>query len=514
MQKLPFLSVLIVCLAGAACAPTPPPYVPYSGYGIDGTASFGETVQDAGQATATDTGSGTIDIGVPPTDSGAKDAITATDAGPKDSGPVDSGVPPCTPTNPPAEKCDGIDNDCNGETDDLSCVIPGNACTVGKCDSARALKGEDGCVWSQPEGVPCDDGNKCTLDDACKGGSCASGPAVACNDNNSCTLDDCNSGTGKCDYVTFPNGIICDDGKPCTNADKCLAGICVGQMTAFCEDGEPCTADDCDTTGACIHKSLDGAACTDGNACSTDDACGLGKCLPGKAVICNDDNKCTDDICDPKAGCVHKPIETGKSCSDGVCSKEGKCNAQGVCEGEVGQCADQDPCTDDKCTPLTGCQFVPVAENTPCGLGQFCKSNAKVPHEAPGKPKLPLPDNDPIGVNDTIDFPDKGVAESLEIKLVMTNSDLSGVTVLMYDPNNTKYVLHDGGPGTTKDTIFPTLTKPEDGNLYSWIGKNPKGKWRLLATDLKGGPGGMDGEITFWSVKTTMTIPKLTCVGQ
>jgi len=506
---IPGLSALTLCGVVQACSPTPL-FVPQGDGGMffDGTSTFGDSAGDAGAVTPTDASA--KDTKSPPkgndtTGGGDQDAAKA------DIPPVDTGPPACVPTKPPKEKCDGIDNDCNGETDDLACVIEGNACTVGKCDSAKALKGEDGCTYSQPEGVICDDNNKCTAGDTCKGGACISGPAVACNDNNGCTLDKCNASTGKCDYQIFPNGINCDDSKPCTTADKCLVGKCVGQLNAFCEDGEPCTADDCDTTGACIHKSNDGAACTDGNACSQDDACGLGKCLAGKQVVCNDNNKCTDDLCDPKAGCVHKPKEVGKACSDGICSKGGKCDAQGKCAGEIGQCDDDDPCTDDTCTTATGCLHKQVAENTICGPGLFCKSNAKVITEAKGKPNLPIPDNNPIGINDTIIFPDKGIAESLEVSVKLTNSNMIGLEVTLYDPNNTKYTLHNKGIGTSIDTTYPTLTKPIEGNLYSWIGKNPKGKWRLLAVDLHFKDNGNDGAIIAWSVKTTITSLKMVC---
>jgi len=517
MQRKLLIEVVIAALALAwvailpACSPTPtyPPQGSGQPWGFyDGQSRFGDAAYDSGAATPTDAGPAKTDTGTPPK---GGDTASKADAAPADAGPVDSGPPACKPTDPPDEKCDGIDNDCNGETDEASCKIPGNDCTVGKCDSEKALKGEDGCTYSQPEGVPCDDNDKCTEGDTCKGGACKSGAGVACDDNNVCTLDDCSADTGKCEYKTFPNGIKCDDSKPCTTADKCLAGKCTGQMNASCEDGQPCTSDDCDTTGACIHKSIDGAACTDGNACTQDDACGLGKCLPGKAVICNDNNKCTDDICDPNAGCVHKPKAEGKECSDGICSKGGKCDKQGVCAGEVGLCDDKNPCTDDTCTSITGCQHKQVAENTVCGPGLWCKSNAKVFTELKGKPKLPIPDNDPIGVFDTILFPDNGIAESLEVALELTNSDLSGVSVVLYDPNNTKYTLHENTSGQSIKTTYPTVSKPKDGNLYSWIGKNPKGKWRLLVVDLKFKDNGNDGEITAWSVKSSMTSLKMVC---
>jgi hypothetical protein len=42
------------------------------------------------------------------------------------------------------------------------------------------------------------------------------------------------------------------------------------------------------------------------------------------------------------------------------------------------------------------------------------------------------------------------------------------------------------------------------GELGAWVGKNPKGKWRLQVVDTKAGPGGSDGQLNAWgiSVKT------------
>ena len=39
-----------------------------------------------------------------------------------------------------------------------------------------------------------------------------------------------------------------------------------------------------------------------------------------EGVSCNDDNECTDDVCNPVTGaCEYTPVEDGTACVDGTC---------------------------------------------------------------------------------------------------------------------------------------------------------------------------------------------------
>lgn len=77
---------------------------------------------------------------------------------------------------------------------------------------------------------------------------------------------------GACTFV--PTTDTCDDGNPCTLADACSEGACTGQ-TNNCDDGIPCTVDTCDATTGVCSSSIAGcdcttdAACDDGNECTT-----------------------------------------------------------------------------------------------------------------------------------------------------------------------------------------------------------------------------------------------------
>ena len=113
----------------------------------------------------------------------------------------------------------------------------------------------------------------------------------------------------------------------------------------------------------------------------------------------------------------------------------------------------------------------------------------------------PIPDNNPIGLSDEIDFPDVGVAQELTVHIDVANSDMSKVRIELFDPNNGKVVLYDkGGPGKTLKTSYPTPTKPVQGDLSAWVGKNPKGKWRLKVIDGGFTNNTNDGQLAGWHI--------------
>jgi len=86
-------------------------------------------------------------------------------------------------------------------------------------------------------GEDCDDGN--ALGGDCCSASCEfEPPGGACGDNgNVCTDDQCD-GAGTCDHRE--NQGVCDDGDPCTVADACTGGACIGVVAGpleiLCEE--------------------------------------------------------------------------------------------------------------------------------------------------------------------------------------------------------------------------------------------------------------------------------------
>src|SRR5207249_4242204 len=73
--------------------------------------------------------------------------------------------------------------------------------------------------------APCNDGNACTTNDACSGGSCIGGPAPNCNHGEGCTEDGCNHATG-CVHINDTEAWTA--GNACTTNDTCSGGTCTG----------------------------------------------------------------------------------------------------------------------------------------------------------------------------------------------------------------------------------------------------------------------------------------------
>ncbi len=291
------------CLPGTPLAcPDPGPCFepvcdPVAGCGV---VEVGGPCDDGNACTAGDACSGgtcggvpvDCDDGEPCTDDACNPAAGCTHT-PATGGSCDDGVA-CTIS----DVC--VSGTCQGAVLHSLCD-DANVCTDDVCDVASG-----GCVHFA-NGAPCDDGNPCTTSDACSAGACHGGPPPACDDANSCTEDGCDPATG-CTHT--PNTFPCDDGNPCTLADACNGGVCAGGTWNPCDDANPCTSDACDPASGCTHAALSGPACDDGDACTVDDACTNGLCIGGAPRNCNDANPCTDDACDPGSGCVHTPSTT------------------------------------------------------------------------------------------------------------------------------------------------------------------------------------------------------------
>ena len=119
-----------------------------------------------------------------------------------------------------------------------------------------------------------------------------------------------------------------------------------------------------------------------------------------------------------------------------------------------------------------------------------------------GTPNIAIQDGFLFGVADNLTFPDIGVAQKLNVSVHLQNSDVSFITVSVFDPAGTEHLLYDkGAKGTEIKTSYPNPTKQVAKDLGVWVGKNPKGTWTLKVVD-SGAPTGVatDGKIVAWSV--------------
>jgi hypothetical protein len=296
-------------------------------------------------------------------------------------------------------------DDCDSICQAVECGLSGG-CQCGQCNDEN-LCTLDLCVLGTcqhlPNEVPCDDGDKCTVEDSCSWGECTGGNLKECDDGKLCTTDGCQPDTG-CEHIpddslcsnglgclTFvcdpiadcvpsivSNGEPCDDGNMCSLNSVCFEGTCQPGDKVDCDDGADCTIDSCDWDVGCVNIVIDGL-------CEDDDVCdGLLFCDPqigcasGPPLDCDDNVGCTSDSCDPVEGCLNEPIEL--FCDDG-----NLCNGEEYCSPDVGclpgiaiACDDGSECTEDVCDPQTGlCDFLMIDEDEPCQYsGDLCVESA------------------------------------------------------------------------------------------------------------------------------------------
>jgi hypothetical protein len=265
------------------------------------------------------------------------------------------GAESCDGPQPAGEVCDGVDQDCDGDTDEETCddadpcttdvclggdgcenapksCDDGDACTTDSCDPASGA-----CI---NEAVVCDDGDACT-DDACDSETGCVVPATSCDDGDACTTDTCDSETG-CENAA----VSCDDASACTT-DTCDSETGCANVAISCDDADACTTDTCDAATGCAYAAV---VCDDADACTTD-SCDAATGCAYAAVACDDADACTTDSCDAATGCVNADVD----CDDADACTIDTCNAATGCGHTSISCDDSDACTTDSCDAATGC---------------------------------------------------------------------------------------------------------------------------------------------------------------
>ena len=307
------------------------------------------------------------------------------------------------PDYQPIEKsCDGLDNDCDGQTDEgvicddgVSCTVDicdavagcqhtpdalacfdGNECTVDVCD---ALKG---CA-ALPRIGSCDDDNPCTVGESCQAAACKGGNPSNCQDGSNCTANPCDPQLG-CLSLPVAAGSACKPADPCAQVGVCDLGKCLATIAVDCDDHNGCTADTCDSAnGGCVHTVV-ASACDDGSACTSDDACDgvhcVGVPLPtccSASTDCDDGNACTQDICTAGSCSYATSPMSGTPCDDdNACTKQSACSSGFCVAVTLATCDDNNPCTVDSCNTKEGCVAQPLGDAANCDDGDACNGVA------------------------------------------------------------------------------------------------------------------------------------------
>lgn len=339
---------------------------------------------------------------------------------------------------------DGIDNDCDGLVDETTpqdcvtvsdCQVPASNCTSVTCDSGFCLytiasagavcnnlnqpcwthgvcSSYGGCVTNDPTTLacsqtypypevnsqcvvgkcnasgcfeeyfygPCDDGNPCTVNDACSAAHQCMGTALVCDSSNPCEDAVCDpSGLGSgpsdasnyCSYTPKANGTSCllgasQDGQW---SGTCQLGVCVETFSAKGCDGVVGSGKVYDACGVCDGNGTSCAGCDNvPNSGLVVDACGV--CGGNNSTCAGCDGVPNSGLVNDSCGVCGGNNSTCTGC-DGVLNS-GKVNdACGVCDGNGSTCS--------------GCDGVPNSGkvNDACGV---CDGNGTSCADCTGTP--------------------------------------------------------------------------------------------------------------------------------
>ncbi len=235
------------------------------------------------------------------------------------------------------------------------------SCTVDVCDENKDL-----CL-NTPNHSACDDTLYCTGVELCDAlAGCQPGTPVNCDDSVTCTVDSCDDVADTCLHT--PTDSLCNDGQHCNGVETCDALLgCQSGTAPDCDDTVACTIDACDeVTDTCTHTPDDGA-CSDSDVCTGTETCNpLSGCQPGTPLVCDDMNPCTDDSCDAVQGCQTTPDDTNSCELDGTLCTIDLC-VGGVCQTDTVTCPPDEECATFACNPMTGvCDASPINEGLPC----------------------------------------------------------------------------------------------------------------------------------------------------
>ncbi|MCB9585996.1 MAG: hypothetical protein H6718_11400 [Polyangiaceae bacterium] len=243
---------------------------------------------------------------------------------------------------------------CEGEGDNTLCVsgqCVQSECGDGypdenndeTCDDGKNGDDTDGCTdeckATCTVDADCDDGDACNGKETCSADNkCELGQAVNCDDGNPCTADSCVMANGSCAHESLDDGAACGTGKICLST-SCKTSVC-GDRYVDSAKGEECDdGKDGDNTDGCKDDCKftckTNTDCNDDNACTNDVCNTTTHTCTNTTITCNDSDACTADSCAPATGCVYTFIDEDK---DGYSPNQ--CKAGGPYANKGGDCRD------------------------------------------------------------------------------------------------------------------------------------------------------------------------------
>jgi hypothetical protein len=237
-----------------------------------------------------------------------------------------------------AELCDGADQDCDGAVDEtFECPLgAGEPCTT-SCSSAGTRACGDTCGWGEcaPPAEICngtDDDCDGTPDEgyACVAGSSASCPtgcgstgARACLAD--CTYDLCAPPPEVCNGVDDDCDGACDDGFTCCEgATRACSTLGFAAGTAICESG--CTGFDTSGCSNCGNGAIDAGEQCDGTSLGGASCASIGMGFGGGTLRCGSTCAYDTSMC---TRCGNGSIDAGEQC-DGTSLGGASCASIGM----------------------------------------------------------------------------------------------------------------------------------------------------------------------------------------
>ncbi len=263
--------------------------------------------------------------------------IDATETDAEVDAPFDAAIDGVDACAPLAETCNGADDDCDLRVDEdfatlgTTCMVGSGACiasgvfvcdTAGsgvRCDATAGTGGaetcngiNDDCDGATDEGfglgAMCDGGDA----DSCDEGvviCAAAGGGTTCSDTTGNSVELCNGLNDDCDGATdedFPNlTMMCDGG----DSDSCFEGVfvcAVGGGGTTCNDLTASTVELCNGLDDDCRNGIDDGFAV-GGAC----AVGIGACLRSGTYVCNGPG--TGVVCNVTQG-----TPSAETCGDGI----------------------------------------------------------------------------------------------------------------------------------------------------------------------------------------------------
>lgn len=340
------------------------------------------------------------------------------------------GLTDCSASLPAAEECDGLDNDCDGMTDDgevcndclcgdgdcntsgcgecweencMTCATDCALCGNGTCDPGEGPEEcEVDCCGSCTDGVckggecneddpkhekycpedcefPCGDGlcqggeNPVDCPQDCEKYACGNGSCEPGEDPAKCP-GDCAQSCGDCACAGGESYLTCP-----VDCGYCGDGYCIDKCSYIPENATVCPQDcgeNCDLLCLGLECGLAGTQCLCG-LCEDEDMCLVGVCSEEQqcsveSVDCDDANPCTGDACDPESGCQHAPLH-GEPCDDDNPCTLTECQSDMCLATGWLDCDDELDCTTDSCQPAVGCVY--ELDDGDCDDGVTCTAD-------------------------------------------------------------------------------------------------------------------------------------------